>query len=142
LASGLIALAITLGSASSQTILVRLVNGRTGKPISNENVTLIWDAKIPQTVVRVDGLGKASVAIPSGTKNVTVMVGPRKGKEPDRIAYFDCNGEYTTLIPIEMVLSTGYVAANRCSIKIAPVSAPGELIYLAQPRRWWKLDMQ
>ncbi len=75
-----------------------------------------------------------------------MMSGPKAGNEPYRIAYLDCNEPANDpskpYISIPYVLRNGYVAKNRCNQKVQPTPKPGEVIYLAQPKRWWQIDFQ
>jgi len=135
---------IVSASIEAQTLTIRLLNGKSGKPMSNKNVTLEWSPEyIPWegSVVYFgkDGIGKVEVHI--GAEFFTMMTGPKIGKEPYRIAFIDCNEPRMVNIQIAQVLKSGYVPRNGCSKKSA-VPRPGEIVFWAMPNPWWLPDMQ
>jgi hypothetical protein len=125
----------------AQTLTVRLIHAKNGHPMKDENVTLLWDGSFTSTVVRMNDHGEGILAIPPGAKSVSMMEGPRRGKEPGRVAYFDCN-KGSGVVLLTTALAAGYVAENDCSKKIRPKPMPGQLIFLGLPRPWWLPDMQ
>jgi hypothetical protein len=131
-------------SLTAQSITLRLVNGKNGKPMSDQNVAVSWDDSFIAIQVRVDRDGRAVLAIPPGTLRVTFRGGSSKGKEPNRVAYLDCNSSLTSLaaadLSLNQILAHGFVAKNQCSRKVQPVAKPGEVIFLAEPRS--QPDMQ
>lgn len=136
--------AIVSASLEAQTLTIRLLNGKTGRPMSNKNVTVQWSPGYfpwEGSVVYFgkDGIGK--VEVHSGAEFFTMMTGPKIGKEPYRIAFIDCNEPMMVKIQIAQVLKGGYVPRNGCSKKSA-VPRPGEIVFWAEPTPWWQPDMQ
>jgi len=144
-------------SSSAQTIAIRLVNGDTGKPFTNQNVnvTFWWeDPASPNKDKRteigsqsgidvyIDKTGIGHIEIPSKATLLAVREGSKIGKEPDRIAYADCNGQMPSLIPIADVLEHGFIPGNSCNKNLKVKVSPGEVVYLGKPIPWWMPDMQ
>jgi hypothetical protein len=129
-------------AAEAQTITIRLLNGKTGKPISNQNVTIRWAGDSMQgTVVAVNHKGIGRVEIRPGEASFALMEGPRNGKEADRVAYIDCNEHTGTLISVSRVMETGFVPGNSYGDHTFQTH-PGEVVFWGLPRPWWKPDMQ
>jgi len=145
------ALGLSLGAGSSpsqqpatQTITIRMLHGKSGKPLSNKNVTLAWSPDfIPWhgTVVHLGKDGTGTADVPAGVELFEVMPGPKVGKEPGRIPYFDCNSPLFPHVSVSQVLKKGVVSENTCSNKTA-IPRPGEIVYWAKPLPWWQPDMQ
>ena len=95
--------AIVSASLEAQTLIIRLLNGKSGQPMSNKNVTLEWSPGyfMQDTVVYFgkDGIGK--VEVPIGAEFFMMMTGPKIGKEPYRIAFINCNEPSMEKIQIE-----------------------------------------
>jgi hypothetical protein len=146
---GALAIALSIGGAvlseplTAQTITVRMLNGKTGKPLSNKNVTLRWSPHFdpPGSVVNSGKDGVATAEVPLGAKMFWVMGGPKVGNDPNRIPYINCNAPMEMTLQVEQVLKNGYVPGNTCSKKSA-VSRPGEIVFWAMPKPWWQPDMQ
>ena len=135
---------IVSASLEAQTLTIRLLNGKSGRPMSNKNVTLEWSPEYitwEGSVVYFgkDGIGK--VEVHSGAEYITMMTGPKIGKEPYRIAFINCNTSLTERIQIAQVMKNGYVPGNACS-KQSAVPQPGEIVFWAMPLPWWQPDMQ
>jgi len=128
-------------SVQAQTLTVRLLNAKSGKPMRKQNMTLKWDKDFTSSVVFIGDSGLARVEVPPGTKWFWMLPGPRLGKEPNRIAYQACNEWVSSLIPVAEVLAKGVVPANVCGRQsIAP--RPGEVVFWALPLPFWKPDFQ
>ena len=128
-------LASAVAEQPAQTITIRLLNGKSGRAMSNKNVTLEWfpNPSMLGTEVHLgeDGIGK--VEVPVGADHLIVMGGPKVGKEPYRIPFLDCNEPMTAKIQIAQVLKSGYVPGNTCSKKSA-VPRSGEIVFWAIPK--------
>jgi len=128
--------------ASPQTVTIRLLNAKSGKPMPNKNVIFIWcpDCFAKSEVsIGKDGIGH--VAVPAGTNTLSMMGGPKIGNEPYRIAFIECNNPAAASIPIAQVLEKGVVPQNTCSTKSFPPK-PGEIVFWALPIPWWRPDFQ
>jgi hypothetical protein len=128
-----------VSSLRGQSITVRVLNARSGRPLSGQNVTIVWPDTPGNTVVRLgsDGTGKLDIA---GKSQFAMLSGPKLGKEPYRIAYINCN-EFS-MVRVDDVLSRGVVAANLCSSKVSTNSKPGEIVFWGVPLHWWEPDLQ
>lgn len=101
-----------------------------------QNVTFEWDKdfKSAQVTVGEDGVGR--VEVPPGAKQFIMLAGPRIGKEPNRVAYRNCNQPASVLISVSDVVGTGVVPKNVCgNQRVAP--HPGEIVFWALPKSFW-----
>jgi len=105
-------------------------------------VSIGWDSQMSRShqYPLSDKLGEIHVDVPPGTKSLTLIAGPKVGKEPNRIPYTVCSnyGE----ISIEEALKTGVATDNQCKSKVRPTPKAGEIIYLIKPLPGWIPDMQ
>jgi hypothetical protein len=125
----------------AQTLTIRLLNGKTGKPISDKNVTVRWGKdSLNETVVSIDknGIGTFDV---QGQTEFSLTEGPRRGNEPYRIAYSDCNEPMYGKVQVKQALDAGYVPKNTCSRRTFNPK-PGEVVFWGLPKPWWQLDFQ
>jgi hypothetical protein len=124
-----------------QTITVRLINGETGKPMKNLNVTLHWDQdSFKSSVVFIGPEGVGHVDVLRGATAFYLMGGPKIGKEPNRVAFLDCN-QSSSKVSIEEVIKVGVVPENICGpVKISP--KPGQVVSWGRPRHFWEPDFQ
>jgi hypothetical protein len=127
----------------AQTLTIRVLDAKSGKPLSGENITLRWDndTSVDGVVLALDREGKASIEVRRGAVSFQLSSGPKRGKEPYRIAYLDCNEPSLRSISIQDVLENGVLPANGCGQQKTQVH-PGEIVYWGLPRRWWQPDMQ
>jgi hypothetical protein len=129
---------------AAQTITIRLLNGKSGRPLTNKNVTLLWPPDFlpwEGTVVYIGKDGTGKVEIPAGAKYISVVGGAKIGKEPNRIPFLNCNAQDVQRLDIAQVLKNGYIPGNACSSKSA-APRPGEIVFWAMPTPWWMPDMQ
>jgi hypothetical protein len=149
-------------SLYGQEIQIRVLNGRNGKPISNEclNVSFgSWhgaDLIAPVSdqgviVLHLKGNRVSADAVPHPACVKTAFVGPKLVRDnPDAIAlsgdyYVDCQesaevraagrleGFTPPSYPIRKILESGMTAANTCG-KFRAEAKPGELIFFVRPR--------
>jgi hypothetical protein len=120
-----------------QSITVRVLNARSGRPLARQSVMISWPDSLDKTVVSLgpDGTGKLDLA---GRSQFGMLPGPRSGKEPDSLAYIDCND--FSMVQVGDVLSRGLVTANRCSSKVSTKVKPGEVVFWGVPLHWWETD--
>jgi hypothetical protein len=131
--------AIACTGAVSQTLTIRLLNAKSAKPMKKLHVTITWDIIAKSFQVSVDKDGTAHIEVPPGAKQFVMVAGPQVGKEPERIAYINCNDPNTILFSVSDVIGTGVVPGNSCSSRTMP-RRPGEIIFWALPKPW--LDFQ
>lgn len=125
----------------AQTFTIRLLNGKTGKAMPNNNVTVRWADGLKSTEVSIgrDGLGRLEV--PPGSQQFLLTVGPKRGTEPYRLPYINCNDPAMATIQVTQVLEAGFVPRNKCGAHTA-VSKPNEIVFWAMPKPWWLPDSQ
>jgi hypothetical protein len=126
--------------AHPQSLVFHLLNGDSGKPFGDQNLTIEWDPSFNQSILALGSDGTGSVAIPRGATSFVMLGGPKKGSEPNRVAYIDCN-DSTPEISVENALKEGIVPSNRCG-KCTVTAKPGEVIYWARPLPFWMPDLQ
>jgi hypothetical protein len=123
---------------SAQTLTIKLVDGKSGKPMRRQNVTVEWDNphSIDRSVVAVNDVGLGRVDVSPGAMRFFLLTGPKKGAEPYRVAYINCN-EFTSMwISVSEVVRNGIVPKNKCGNQmLAP--HPGEIVFWALPRPFW-----
>jgi hypothetical protein len=125
----------------AQTLTIRVLNAKSGAPFRNENITVDWVKDFLTSELSLGHEGIAHVQVPPGTESFGLMPGPKRGKEPDRIAYFDCNAREAALIRVRDVIETGVALGNSCG-KATTLARPGEVVFWALPIHWWQIDFQ
>jgi hypothetical protein len=129
-------------SGNTQTIRVRLLDGKNGKPIGNKFVTIHWNRELMnKTTVSIDRHGVGTVEVPSGVGDFFMSEGPRAGKEPNRVAYSDCNEPSWEIVQVANVIHEGYVPKNGCG-HAGVAAAAGEIVFWAHPLPWYLPDFQ
>jgi hypothetical protein len=120
-----------------QSITVRVLNARSGRPLARQSVMISWPDTLNKTVVNLgpDGTAKLDLA---GRSEFGMLPGPKSDKEPNSIAYIDCND--FARVRVHEVLSRGLVTANRCSSKVSAKVKPGEVVFWGVPLHWWEPD--
>lgn len=125
----------------AQTLSIRLLNAKTGKALPNKNITFNWDGNSKPSIVRVGSNGKGQIKAPEHASSFTLLEGPKDGKEPNRVAYLDCNNPPIAQVSISEVLKIGFAPRNSCGSKVA-LPHPGEIIFWAREIPWWQPDFQ
>jgi hypothetical protein len=130
------------GRATAQQFTIRLLDGSSSKPMSNQNVAVSFDQDPlheVQVAVGTDGIGH--IAIPSGANTVILRVGQKRGKEPNRVAYLDCRDQASLPVSLREINQKGFVPRNVCS-QSNVTTKPGEIVFWGKARRWWTPDFQ
>jgi hypothetical protein len=129
-------------SSFAQTIVVQLLDAKTGRPLEKKNITFRWNPDYVSTSIVVTGKGGVGhVSVPPGAVTLTMSEGPRAGAEPYRIAYIDCNDRGINGFQISEILKNGVIPTNKCGSQ-QKVPRPGEIVFWALPRHWWQPDFQ
>lgn len=120
-----------------QSITVRVLNARTGRPLAGQSVRISWPDGLDTTTVNLgsDGTGKLDI---DGRAQFGMLPGPKSGKESNSIAYIDCN--HFSMVRVSDILNRGLVSANLCSSKISADVKPGEVVFWGVPLHWWESD--
>jgi hypothetical protein len=123
-------------STLAQTIHLRVLNGRNGRPISSERVqvwidiTMDGNTQVIPRQLSTDSNGQAELYVGGAT---TIRIAS--------IDYFDCrpfrkNAPRPTYSVAE-ILSSGLATANRCG-KPRVEARPGEVVFFVRPFTWWE----
>ncbi len=146
--------------ASAEMLTIRLVHGKSGKPVTNKNVTVtFWweDPESPNkdkwtpmgslfggTELYIDKTGAGHIEIPAKAAKVEVRAGPKIGSDPFRIPYEVCNEHLPGLLSIKQVLIEGFVDGDQCNKKLSVKPQPGVIVFFAIPLPWYNkiLDFQ
>lgn len=127
--------------ARAQSLVFHLLNADSGKPFANQNLTIEWGPSFfKESILDLGSDGTKSVAIPAGATSFVMLEGPKKGSEPYRVPFFDCNDPISE-ISIGTAVKEGVVPTNRCG-KATATAKPAEVIYWARPLPFWLPDLQ
>ena len=128
-------LAIGVAHGQAVTVRIRVLNGRTGKPIAQHWVSPRIEPPRPHapkhaSTTDINGIVALTVPLHTGL-NAIVGEYPtcRYVPKADR-------AEGPLTFPVDQILATGVVEANSCSHRtVAPT--PGELTLFVRPLHWW-----
>ena len=121
-------------SVHAQTLRLRIVDGRNGRPIPNEQPQVTWighqNASPVQIQTNTDGIAKLD--LPSGKIDYVRI---------DANLYYDCRKISKDMSPttysVREALRAGIVAINTCGkLEIDP--GPGEIILFVRPLHRWE----
>jgi hypothetical protein len=132
--------ASTKTKEAATTLTIRLLNGKTGKPIANKNVTVRWETDWKMTFVTIGKNGIGTFDVESGRTQFW-LESPTRLKEPFRGVYTDCNEPELKKVEVKQVVYTGYVPHNKCG-RHTFNPKPGEVVVWAKPMPWWRPDFQ
>ena len=135
-----LALLFSATMARAQSLVFHLLNADSGKPFRSENFTIEWNLSSKESILSLGNDGTKRVTIPAGATNFMMLGGPKKGSEPYRVAFIDCNGPISE-ISVERAVKEGVVPTNRCG-KGTATAKPGEVIYWARPVPFGMPDLQ
>ena len=124
-AAVLLALALPAGArAQEHTVTVRVVNAKTGQPVTDERLHVALDG---------DQTGSTAVADANGI--VSVTAGRTATIRISSDLYADCrpSGERDKVYSVARIRAVGIAAGNICS-DARPVAKPGELILFEVPK--------
>jgi hypothetical protein len=115
------------------TLHIKLIDGRTGRPMKNQQIGLEDRAGYRDISVRTNEFGVASLHI---DRNAVILMHNTEG-------YVNCADERGGLIhndfKVSQIVATGFVEPiiqpNRCG-KTSAVASPGELVLFVRP---WSL---
>jgi hypothetical protein len=123
-----------ISQAQNETVVVhlKLIDGRTGQPMKNQQVGLEDRADYHEIELRTNEFGVASLNI---SKNAVILVHNTKD-------YVNCGDERGGLVhndfKISQIVATGVaqqiLQPNRCG-KASGVAKPGELVLFVRPWR-------
>lgn len=74
---------------AAQTLKIRLINGKSSKPMGNRRITVKSVTDLESSVIVVDDRGVGVLPLTPGTQEFLLLGGPKSDSEPYRIAYID-----------------------------------------------------
>jgi hypothetical protein len=140
----LVATRVGLPQAAAQTqeLRIRVLDGRSGRPISKEQVN-VWIGNIPATsgFGGKDGTAFLLSTDKSGEAALPIAVNHKEWIEIETDYYFDCrpfrrNATRPTY-PVKEVLQSGIVTDNTCG-KFRAEPRHGELTFIVRHLHWWE----
>ncbi len=135
----LIAMTVVCPALSAQTLTIRLLHAKSGKPMKEQIVTVEWakdtqhSKEFPNSKVTLDNEGIGHVDVPSGASGFSLLPGEKPGKDSGRFAYFNCN--QAGLIVVEEVIQIGVVPKNGCGAASVPRQR-GQVVFWGLPNSW------
>lgn len=126
-------LALAAREATTVSITIKVLNGKTGKPVWRESPN-IWIDKEPSINPYTNLLGKAKIKVSSSA--IQLWITPDFGHE---CRWKDGPPTKTTVsYPIAEILRTGVVSQNSCGAATIPPT-PGVLVFYELPSTWREL---
>ncbi len=143
------AICISAFAQSARTITIRLLDGKTGEPLTPSNIMVRLDHKeaVNSDWVRQKDDGTAEVTLPGDASVVAVHATYDNSME----FYINCDvGRQKDTAserwyPVSEILTTGIVAPNECSShwngnKLRMEAKPGEFVVFLRRRNWREQD--
>jgi hypothetical protein len=134
----------TLPAQTDRTITIRMLDSKTGKPITTSEIELhvgmsqtsAQTAGIPPSYVQTDKDGVGEVTFPIAASDIGVYA--RDGAW----GYVNCDcvkdrPYHEHRYSISEILASGIVAPNRCN-KRKFTAKPGEFIFFVRPMTFWE----
>lgn len=128
---------------SGKSILLRIFNGKTGRPLVPTGYQVRVDHQSMQHPdwVKQNDDGTAVLTIPADAGQVALHLAYDNSME----IYVNCDAEKNAFgdvwYPVSQIIAKGYVAANGCgkakvNDKYKTTAAPGELILFVREKNW------
>ncbi len=135
----LILLAASLQAQSSNSISIRLLDGKTGLPVKASNFLVRVDRHdtVHSEWVTINDDGTVIVTLPDDAKEISMKATYDLGMD----TYVNCDAakesdkERNIWYPIATILKSGVVAPNECD-KTAFKPKPGEFTFFVRKRSW------
>ena len=133
------AFCISLHAQTVNSISIRLLDGKTGLPISPSNFLVKIDGHDSEhnDWVHMNDDGTVIVTVPADAKKLSVKATYNMSMD----TYINCDGakesdkERDIWYPISDILKSGVVAPNECS-KTNYTAKPGEFVFFVRKRDW------
>lgn len=133
----------TVHAETAKTIVLRVFNGKTGRPVVPTGYQVRVDhlTTLHPDWVKQNDDGTAVVTVPPETGVVALHLAYDNSME----IYVNCDAERNAFgdvwYPVSQILTKGYVAANGCgkakvNEKYKTTAAPGELILFVREKNW------
>jgi len=123
----------------SNTISIKLLDGKTGLPVKASNFLVRVDQKdtVHNEWVKINDDGTVLVTLPADAKEISVKATYNMGME----TFVNCDAakesdkERNIWYSIPKILESGDIAPNECS-KTSFKAKPGEFIFFVRKRDW------
>jgi hypothetical protein len=130
---------LSVHAQTVNTISIRLLDGKTGLPITPSNILPKVDHHdtVRNEWVRMDDDGTMRVMVPADAKELSLKATYNQSMD----TYVNCDvakesdRERDIWYPISDILKSGVVAPNQCS-KTDYTAKPGEFIFFVRKRDW------
>jgi hypothetical protein len=121
--------------AEDVVLTIRLINGKNGKPITDENLNVFRNGSRFAENFRADHNGVIRLtidrdAVVDFASNIQVTCHPYSAN--------DGSEHLPRLYRVREILETGISDKNMCSKKISVEAKPGEFVYYERPRTFWE----
>lgn len=122
----------SVGSLREQDVRIRVLDGRSGHPISDEHVQVWFNSiKGPALDLPTDKDGYAALSLSQGVESLFIFTD----------FYYDCRPFRKNVskpsYAVAEILKTGVVAENVCG-KFTTEPKRGELTFFVRPLHWWE----
>jgi hypothetical protein len=121
----------TAADAHAVSVRIRVLDGRTGRPVAGEHLQ-IWMNEA-RGAARDVVTGKDGIALLEAPSGATIIVATD--------LYFDCRpfkkGDARPSYSVGEIVSAGVTAANTCG-NADPEARVGELLLFVRPIHWWE----
>lgn len=143
LLAGVIGFCGVLHAEPGKTIVLRIFDGKTGRPVVPTGYQVRVDhlTMLHPDWVKQNDDGTAELTIPADAGVVALNLAYDNSME----IYVKCDAEKNTFgdvwYPVSQIMAKGYVAANACgkakvNEKYKTTAAPGELILFVREKNW------
>ena len=141
--AGLIGLCAVLHAEPGKTIVLRVFDGKTGRPVvpTGYQVRIDHLTMVHPDWVKQNEDGTAELTIPADAAVVALHLAYDNSME----IYINCDAERNSFgdvwYPVSQIMTKGFVAANGCgkprvNDKYKTTAAPGELILFVREKNW------
>ncbi len=125
-------------STAQQSVHIRILNGRTGKPITKAQVTITTYRNYAVSQIQATEAGDGYTVPLSG--ETSIGLGNISGSRTAWNEFDLCaHGEsLKPLFSVAQIRSEGIVAPNECSPKVGSSPSRGEITFFVRPRTLWE----
>jgi hypothetical protein len=136
-AAALILLACFASAATAEDVVIaiRLVNGKNGKPIKDENLNIFRDQRHFAENIRADSNGVIKLTI---DRNALVSFASNIQITCHRTTEAETSRHELQQYIISDIVEHGISDTNTCSKKIRIEAKPGEFVFYERPRTFWE----
>lgn len=129
----------SLHAQSTNTISLRVLDGKTGMPVQAANFLVLVDYRdtIHNEWVKINDDGSVFVTLPADVREFSVKATYEMGMA----TYINCDAakesdkERNIWYPVPLILRNGVVAPNECG-KTDYEAKPGEFVFFVRKRAW------